>query len=298
LSFIDTPQNNSAEGDGKVWISPNLNSTNAKIAWRNVYANDLPKFIFAKNSDIKFAPASLTKLMTAATAMYFIRKLNLYDMQFTAILDDGVGVQGSDIQVGDVFNLRNALANMGLPSSNVTANVIARSIGEKIVESEGGASNGKDRFLAAMNLFSHNVLGMVDSTWINFNGLAIAGQLSTANDMIKLAAYVSDNEPIIKQLWGLPNYDMTITGPNARVFKITHTIPNIADEDKRIVWGKTGTLTTTWNLLVECEMGGGGRYFYCGRSGNVNDRYSDLSLIFSAMENGINPPFVNVKRPS
>jgi hypothetical protein len=273
----------------KKWKPPILLSTNANLSWHNVYSNSQAISFFNKAADEQFMPASMTKLMTAATGLYWIRKLNLWDMEFSVTTTDITGSQSADLIDGDILTLFDVLANMGLPSSNVTAVVMARNIGEKILQSEGSVESGTVRFAAAMNSFSNNYLKMSNSHWVNFHGLFSAAQLTTASDMIRLARHVSDNEPMIKEIWGVPIWTISITkGPQPRQINIAHTIPNITNLDRRVVWGKTGTLASiTYNLIAECELEGGGRYFYLGRGDNNTIRYVDFNAVLSAVDNGI-----------
>ncbi len=87
--------------------------------------------IYSKNADKPGHPASVTKVMTAITALDYMTNL-----------DERIVIQESDItfgmgnyfNVGDIITLRDALYSMMLPSSNTCATAVARTAGEKIYQ--------------------------------------------------------------------------------------------------------------------------------------------------------------------
>ncbi|WP_338471650.1 serine hydrolase [Niallia sp. XMNu-256] len=91
--------------------------------------HDIP-LIYSKNADMAGHPASVTKIMTAITALDYMKNL-----------DGKIVIQESDItpgmgyyfEVGDIISFRDALYSMMLPSSNTSATAVARTAGEKIV---------------------------------------------------------------------------------------------------------------------------------------------------------------------
>jgi hypothetical protein len=90
--------------------------------------------VFSKNPDTVLLPASLTKVISSVTALSIAKRLRLtldYVLEMQA--GDETAGSGSNLQVGDRFSFRDAIANMMLPSSNataaVTANHFARSSG-------------------------------------------------------------------------------------------------------------------------------------------------------------------------
>ncbi|HPZ43222.1 MAG TPA: serine hydrolase [Bacillota bacterium] len=91
---------------------------------------DIP-LIYSKNADKPGHPASVTKVMTAITALDYMTNL-----------DEKIVVQESDItfgmgnyfNIGDIITFRDALYSMMLPSSNTCATAVARTAGERIYQ--------------------------------------------------------------------------------------------------------------------------------------------------------------------
>ncbi|MBM4763597.1 serine hydrolase [Bacillus sp. B15-48] len=89
---------------------------------------ELP-LIYSKNADVPGHPASLTKIISAITALDYLTDL-----------DEKMILQESDITPGmgdyfharDMITFRDALHGMMLPSSNTCATAVARITGEKI----------------------------------------------------------------------------------------------------------------------------------------------------------------------
>lgn len=89
---------------------------------------DLP-LIFSKNADVPGHPASVTKLMTAVTALDYVSGL---EEQFMIQETDITPGMGDYFLPGDILTLKDLLYGMMLPSSNTCAAAMARIAGEKI----------------------------------------------------------------------------------------------------------------------------------------------------------------------
>ncbi|MFS8629954.1 MAG: serine hydrolase, partial [Bacillales bacterium] len=89
---------------------------------------DLP-LIFSKNADVPGHPASVTKLMTAVTALDYVSGL---EEQFMIQETDITPGMGDYFLPGDILTLKDLLYGMMLPSSNTCATAMARIAGEKI----------------------------------------------------------------------------------------------------------------------------------------------------------------------
>ncbi|WP_353429178.1 D-alanyl-D-alanine carboxypeptidase family protein [Paracoccus denitrificans] len=274
---------------GQSWSDPVLTSSAAIIRSKPHPGFDAG-VIWEKAGNMQLRPASMTKLMTAHTGLVWLKRLDAMNAVFERQAGDSNAGSGANLDVGDIIDVPNALANLGLPSSNVTANVWARVIGDLIQTAEGG-DGGTARFMAEMNAESAR-LGMDDSAWVNPSGLDATGHLSTARDMALLCETVGETHPEITSIWANATWDLQIAGPNPRTVMITHSVDFIEHGDPRVTWGKTGTTPLGGNCLL-CEFRGpkGNRFYYVGFQASTDaSRFVDADAVFAAAEVGVEWP--------
>ncbi|MFK4060317.1 D-alanyl-D-alanine carboxypeptidase family protein [Brucella anthropi] len=205
--------------------------------------------LFALRSDNPIVPASLTKMLTAVTALRIADQFDL-DLSFVFTLDatDQVGGSGAFLKPGDQISFNDALADIFLASSNEASVMVARTLGQLLVDSDG-VGQALPRFLSQMNAVAREI-GMARSAFINASGLPAGGQITTARDMSRLV-YASMQEHRIAAVWNLPAYDIVIAGPDPRTVTVTRSIPDDAD----ILGGKTGTITPRdYHLAVVADV--------------------------------------------
>lgn len=144
------------------------------------------RVLYRKNAEEPRLIASLTKIMTAITAIEHARDL---DRSLT-IPDDAVGTEGSSIYLkqDETLTLRQLLFGLMLRSGNDAAVAIANAV--------GGSMEG---FAFMMNQKAA-YLGMQDTHFTNPHGLDDGDRhYSTARDMAKLTAYALQN-PIFQEI--------------------------------------------------------------------------------------------------
>lgn len=216
-----------------------------------VHSDGTVETVYEKMPEMSISPASLTKLLTALVVSELMP-------QFSVTLSDRVRIEEEDPAAGSGFNvkpgeaitLKDAFPNLMLPSSNITANALARMFGQKLLDHEGRSDiSAVDRFMLAVN-DKAQALGMAASTFKNPSGQGAKGQVSCVADIAKLmqAALVV---PEISENWGHPAHEMTVFGEGGitRQQKIVSTVKVIQDYD--VVGGKTGTLIPgVYNLAL------------------------------------------------
>jgi len=222
--------------------------------------------LYEKDVDRPISPASITKLLTAATVLRISCTMGIpITTQLSVLPSDIVEGSGKNLREGDRLSVRHGLVNLLLASSNVSANVIARSFGSILLreEQEGTASgDAMERFVAEMNSVAGD-LRMSASRFLNAHGLAIRGQRSTARDLSRLVRECLQH-PLICGLWGLEKYGIQIDGPDARrlvvrsIFRESSrkAIPDFALPQFK--GGKSGTLwPSVFNLAAVSETANG-----------------------------------------
>lgn len=219
-----------------------------------------PLVLYEKDADRPVTPASITKLVTAVTALRLADERDiLSSAELTVSSDDNVEGSGRNVREGDRFTFRDAMANLLLASSNVSANVIARTFGTILLKEESESSLAPiERFLGEMNAVADS-LQMATSRFLNPHGLAIKGQRSTARNLSYLLRECL-GYPLITEFWGLENHIISIDGPNARKLAINSifrastlkAVPDFAIPQFR--GGKSGTLwPSVFNLAAVSE---------------------------------------------
>lgn len=229
------------------------------------------KILFEKKADETLKPASVTKVMTS---MVMLDHIN--DLKGTIQMEDGdqTGGSGNNVNVGDILTFNDALHNMLLPSSNVTTTIIARTVGQMILDQEDAEGDPINRFIQAMNEKALQ-LGMQSTHFTNASGLNSEEMVSTARDLgymgIAALAY-----PDIVATWGKASHTFEILGDNPRSVSINHSIDIINDED--VVGGKTGTLPNGMarNLLLLSKMPSGNFVVSVVMLTSTDDRYVDM----------------------
>lgn len=231
--------------------------------------------LYAKGLDETLKPASVTKVMTSMVMLDYVD-----DLQDTIQMQEGdqTGGSGNNLSVGDVITYYDALHNMLLPSSNVTTTVVARTVGQMIIDQEGGGEDPIERFVQAMNDKARR-LGMYKTHFANASGLNNDAMVTTAKDLaymgISALAY-----PDIVANWGKPSHTLEILGDNPRSVQVDHSINIINDDD--VMGGKTGTLTgsnTTRNLLLLSKMPGGNFAISVVMLTSTDHRYDDMRAL-------------------
>ena len=136
------------------------------------------RVIYEKNADSQSLIASTTKIMTA---LIVCEQCNVLDRM--RIPKEAVGIEGSSmyLQEGEVLTIQELLYGLMLRSGNDAAVALALYCGGTV---EGFAELMNDKARA---------LGMVDSHFVNPNGLDAPDHYSTARDLAVLAAYAMEN---------------------------------------------------------------------------------------------------------
>lgn len=271
------------ETEGRPVVNIEVTAKSAICVLTSEHVASAPRVLYEKDADSVIPPASITKLLTAVTAIRIANRSGIpvtYELE--VVSGDDVNGSGRNVQEGDRFSFRDGMANLLLASSNVTANVIARTFGADIARgSDNMGSVAIEHFVSEMNTIARD-LKMTKSRFHNPHGLAARGQRSTARDLSLLVEACLEY-PLITELWGLDNYPMAIAGPNSRkvavksVFK-TSTRRVVPDFDiPQFTGGKTGTLwPSLFSLAAVSEIHGRNRLISvtCG-SPSLESRYLD-----------------------
>lgn len=184
---------------------------------------------YSHNANTRIRIASITKVMTAMTAMDLIsmdEKITV-EQAATEVEPTVIGVR-----TGDQFTVRELIKAGLLTSGNDAMAVLAQGVGKKY----GG---DEQLFIAAMNEKARKI-GMKNTQFDNPQGYDGSNHFSTAEDVVYMSQYALKNYPEIAQIvskkeeflkanathksHNLPNWNMLIgTYPGADGIKIGNT---------------------------------------------------------------------------
>ena len=155
---------------------------------------------FERDADAPVRVASITKIMTAITALDSVPLETEIVVSETAAY---IGESTANLLAGDRMLLSEALKALLVPSGNDSAQAIAESIGAVMLQTEGADSSDPDaccaRFVDAMNAKAAE-LGMTNTKFTNPHGLDDgiydADMYCSARDVGKMSAYAMQKQAI------------------------------------------------------------------------------------------------------
>ena len=206
-----------------------------------VYNVNTGEFIYEKNGDTQFYPASITKIMTA---LLTLENANMDDtVVFSKTATTGLesGAVTLGVGTGDRISVRDSLYGMMLKSANEVANGLAEHV--------GGSIPG---FAAMMNARAREI-GAKNTNFVNPSGLNNANHVTTAKDMALIAAEAFKN-PEFRKIVGTTSYTFPATSgrPNPTVIGMGHKMIYAGDSRyyPGVIGGKTGYTKSAGNTLV------------------------------------------------
>lgn len=146
------------------------------------------EIIFEKNSHEKYAPASMTKMMTMLLIIESIEKKVIGWDDIVTVSENASGMGGSQIllETGEKMNVRDLFKGVAIASGNDASVALA----EHIYGTE-------EAFVSAMNKRAKE-LGMKNTNFKNVHGLDEANHYSTAYDLAILARELVKHDDVLK----------------------------------------------------------------------------------------------------
>lgn len=146
------------------------------------------KVLYEKNIDEKFAPASVTKVMTMLLTMESIDsgKISLEDKVTCSENAKNLGGSSMLLDTGEIRTVEELLKGVAIASGNDAALALAEYL-----------SGTENDFVDLMNERAKE-LGMTNTTFKNCNGLPKEGHLSTARDIAIMSRELLKHDTILK----------------------------------------------------------------------------------------------------
>lgn len=192
------------------------------------------RVLYAKEPDAPRAPASLTKLATALTAV----DLAPLDTVLAVQAQDLVGESSMGLRPGEQITLEAALYGLLLASGNDAAMTIARNLSGLPGDTPEAAVN---RFVKQMNLVAQR-LGLERTTFRNPHGLDQEGHVTTARDLALLTRALLQR-PELRRILQTPSY---YDGVHA-----VQTTNRLLGRYPGLIGGKTGITEAAGYSLIE-----------------------------------------------
>ena len=156
--------------------------------------SEFGKVIHAENAGHPWYPASVTKLMTTYVTLRAVKEGRITLDTAVKVSQNAVAQQPVKMgfPVGTQVTIENALKMMLVRSSNDMAVVLAE-----------GVAGSIENFSEQMNAAAHR-LGMIQSSFVNPNGLPADDQITSARDLAILARALIHEFPEYDYFWHIP----------------------------------------------------------------------------------------------
>jgi D-alanyl-D-alanine carboxypeptidase (penicillin-binding protein 5/6) len=214
----------------------------------------------ARNARARLPMASITKLMTVLVAL---ERAKLDDV--VTVDGDAVGVTGSGVRLraGERITVRDLISAALIQSANDAAVALAAHVG----------NGDEDAFVALMNRKAQQ-LGLTATHFERADGLDIAGHVSTAHDLNRLAQ-VAMRQPVIRNVVAVRN--TTIAGGRS-----LHTWNDLLGAFPGLIGVKTGhTSDAGWCQVAAARGPGFTIYATILGSPTRSSRNADLSELLA-----------------
>ncbi|MBX4335744.1 D-alanyl-D-alanine carboxypeptidase family protein [Bartonella raoultii] len=162
---------------------------------------DTNTVLFEKQSDIRFFPASLVKLMTAEVIFHQLKKGLLSSAQTFTVSEHAWRKGGAPSGTTTMF----AKVKTEISVSDLLHGLIVVNGNDAAITLAEGISGSESDFAKLMNERA-KVLGLSHSHFVNATGLPEKGQFVTLRDMITLARHIAHEYPDYYMLYREPNF--------------------------------------------------------------------------------------------
>lgn len=232
--------------------------------------------IFAKNAETSLPIASLTKLVTALTAVESVPDESTpVTIGIDALIQDG----DNGFSLYEQWRLRELVDVMLVGSSNDSAQAIAASVAPFLP-----AADQEDAFLAAMNTKALE-LGMTDTLFLTPTGLDINDETepsaySSARDITHLFEYILKHHPTLIE--ATRDTVITRTSLAHKIYNIENT-NEIVSDIPLLIGSKTGyTDSAGGSLVVAFDVGLGHPIIITVLGSTPEGRFTDMQALINA----------------
>ena len=258
---------------------------NVTIEARSAYVYDAitGKALYAKDPELQWPLASVTKLMTALAASDLVPEYMLVRIRPDDVREEG----DTGLLPDEVWNVRKLIDYSLLVSSNDGARAIAAVAGSQIWKAststlEAATTTPEAAFVARMNELAKKI-GLRETYFLNQSGLDVSPTLSggygSARDMALLVDYILKHEPHLLEATSL---EKTAISSNNMVHDATNTnkailnIPNVLGSKTGYTDLSGGNVVVAWNAGINHPI------IISVLGSSYDGRFKDLSALVDA----------------
>ncbi len=235
-----------------------------------VMDKDSGAVIFGQNIHLPYAPASITKLLTALVVIENSKLDDMVTFSQSAVYDVESGSGNKlHMETGDQLSVEDCLYMLLLLSSNQAANALAEHV-----------AGSRDAFVKMMN-DRIAAIGCTESRFANPSGLNDDNQYVSAYDMALIAREAFDNEKLL-EIDSAKSHSIAATAnnPNGASFNMEHKLIMAEDPSSQfycegVMAGKTGFTSLAGNTLVTLAERNGKRLISVVLKGTQPQYYLD-----------------------
>ncbi|MCL1874096.1 MAG: D-alanyl-D-alanine carboxypeptidase [Clostridiales bacterium] len=226
--------------------------------------------LFEKDHQLKMAPASITKIMTALLALENSEPGSIISMSEEAVFSIGRGTSHIALDVDEELTLEDALYALAIESANDAANGIAEHISGSLAE-----------FAALMNYRAQKA-GAINTNFSNAHGLPDPDHYTTAYDMAMITRAALEI-PRFTEIFSAFQYDMPPTNKQEepRIFWRNNSLLTGKYKYQGVIATKTGwTRDSQHTLVTAAKRDGRTLIAVVMKSSAPNDKWEDtVSLL-------------------
>ena len=251
--------------------SASLAATKPSVAAQGaaLYNATTGEFLFEKNGDQQFYPASITKLMTALLVLERCSQDETVVFSKTATTNLEAGAVALDVTEGDQISVRDCLFGLLLKSANEVANGLAEHV-----------SGSVPAFADLMNERARQ-LGCKATSFRNPNGLNNAEHLTTPKDMCLIGAACFANPAFLEIDKNVTyHFPATIKRPDGTTLTMGHKMINPRNSQyyPGILGGKTGYTAEAGSCLASSAVIGGKTYVLVTAGAGTTEEHQHTNI--------------------
>ncbi len=254
---------------------------NSEAGFIYCFENDTTEYIGNENERVY--PASITKLLTALTALNCMSPDELITPGDEVYLTES-GSSSAYIRPNHTLTLRMLIEGMIIPSGNDAAYAVSAACGYTLTDKAGASyTDAVDCFVSYMNQYACD-LGCTGTHFTTPDGYAGKEHYSTLHDMVLIARAACENN-IISEYARMSSDNVVYASGHTNTWVNTNKLLD-ADSGyfrEGVIGLKTGSLDENYSIIVLFDNGD--KRFIIGLFGaeSDNDRYKDAVTVIDCL---------------